>query len=83
MDFNEADAITFRRTDNKDSSQIITFYTRDYSKIQVLAKGVIRSVKGISGGIDLLTYKHIVFGRRGSSALNISQNGPYEIISIY
>ncbi len=71
MDFSKTHAITLRRTDYKDSSQIITFYTRDYGKIQALAKGVKRSVKGISGGIDLLTYNHIVFIRRGSSALNI------------
>jgi DNA repair protein RecO (recombination protein O) len=71
MDFSKTQAITLRRTDYKDSSQIVTFYTRDYGKIQALAKGVKRSVKGISGGIDLLTYNHIVFIRRSSSALNI------------
>ena len=71
MDFCKTPAITLRRTDYKDSSQIITFYTRDYGKIQALAKGLKRSVKGISGGIDLLTYNHIVFIQRGSSTLNI------------
>ncbi len=71
MDFSKTLAITLRRTDYKDSSQIVTFYTRDFGKIQTLAKGVKRSVKGISGGIDLLTYNHIVFIRKGSSALNI------------
>ena len=71
MDCCKTPAITLRRTDYKDSSQIITFYTRDYGKIQALAKGLKRSVKGISGGIDLLTYNHIVFIQRGSSTLNI------------
>lgn len=71
MDFIKTLAITLRRTDYKDSSQIITFYTRDYGKIQTLAKGVKRSVKGICGGIDLLTYNHIVFIRKSSPKLNI------------
>ena len=71
MDFSKTLAITLRRTDYKDSSQIVTFFTRDYGKIQALAKGVKRSVKGISGGIDLLTYNHIVFIRRRSHTLNI------------
>ncbi|MGR3302336.1 MAG: DNA repair protein RecO [Candidatus Scalindua sp.] len=71
MDFCKTPAITLRRTDYKDSSQIITFYTRDFGKIQALAKGLKRSVKGISGGIDLLTYNHIVFIQRASSSLNI------------
>lgn len=71
MDFCKTPAITLRRTDYKDSSQIITFYTRDYGRIQTLAKGLKRSVKGISGGIDLLTYNNIVFIQRESSTLNI------------
>jgi len=71
MDFSKTDAITLRRIDYKDSSQIVTLYTRDYGKIQTLAKGVKRSVKGISGGIDLLTYNQIVFIRRSRSSLNI------------
>jgi len=64
MDFSKTHVITLRRNDYKDSSQIVTFYSRDYGKIQALAKGVKRSVKGISGGIDLLTYNHIVFIRK-------------------
>ncbi len=71
MNFSETDAITLRRTDYIDSSQIVIFYTRDYGRIQVLVKGLKRSLKGISGGIDLLTHNHIVFIRRASSALNI------------
>ena len=71
MDFSETVAITLRRADYKDSSQIVTFYTRGYGKIQVLVKGLKRSLKGISGGIDLLTHNNIVFIRRASSALNI------------
>ena len=71
MDFCKTPAITLRRTDYKDSSQIITFYTRDFGKIQALAKGLKRSVKGISGGMDLLTYNQIVFIQRASSSLNI------------
>ena len=45
MDFCKTPAITLRRTDYKDSSQIITFYTRDFGKIQALAKGLKRSVR--------------------------------------
>ena len=52
MDFSKTDAITLRKTDYKNSSQIVIFYVRDYGKIQVLVKGVKRSFKGISGEID-------------------------------
>ena len=71
MGFCKTSAITLRRTDYSDSSQIITFYTREYGKIQALAKGLKRSVKGISGGIDLLTHNNIVFIQRERTNLNI------------
>ncbi len=68
MDFSKTDAITLRKTDYKNSSQLVIFYVRDYGKIQVLVKGVKRSLKGLSGGIYLLTHNHIVSIRRSSSA---------------
>ena len=71
MSFCKTPAVTLKRSDYSDSSQIITFYTRDYGKIQALAKGLKRSVKGVSGGIDLLTYNNIVFIHRERSNLNI------------
>ncbi len=71
MNFCKTPAIALRRSDYKDSSQIVTFYTRDYGKIQTLAKGLKRPVKGMSNGIDLLTYNHIVFIQKEKSALNI------------
>ena len=71
MSFCKTPAVTLKRSDYSDSSQIITFYTRDYGKIQALAKGLKRPVKGVSGGIDLLTYNNIVFIHRERSNLNI------------
>ncbi len=71
MVFYKTPAIVLRKIDYGDSSQIITFYTREYGKIQTLAKGLKRPVKGISGGIDLLTHNHIVFIQRSHSNLNI------------
>lgn len=71
MSFCKTPAVTLKRSDYSDSSQIITFYTRDYGKIQTLAKGLKRTVKGVSGGIDLLTYNNIVFIHRERSNLNI------------
>ncbi len=71
MGYYNTPAITLRKIDFGDSSQIITFFTREYGKIQTLAKGLKLPVKGISGGIDLLTHNHIVFLQRGRSHLHI------------
>lgn len=71
MNFCKTLAIALKRSDYKDSSQIITFYTRDYGKIQTIAKGLKRTVKGVSGSIDLLTYNNIVFIQKERSGINI------------
>ncbi|MDR4499488.1 MAG: DNA repair protein RecO [Candidatus Scalindua sp.] len=71
MGYHNTPAIALRKIDYGDSSQIITFFTRDYGKIQTLAKGLKLPVKGISGGIDLLSHNQIVFIQRGRSHLHI------------
>lgn len=66
----KTEAITLRRTDYSNSSQIITFYTRNYGKIRTLAKGFKRSSgKFNSKAIDLLTYCQILFIKKEHSSL--------------
>ncbi len=65
-------AIALRRTDYSNSSQIITFYTLDYGKIQTIAKGFKRaSGKYNSKAIDLLTYYQILFIKKEHASLHI------------
>lgn len=65
-------AIALGRTDYSNSSQIITFYTRDYGKIRALAKGFKRSSgKRSSKAIDLLTYYQILFIKREHTSLHL------------
>ncbi|HHT9111605.1 MAG TPA: DNA repair protein RecO [Candidatus Brocadiaceae bacterium] len=62
MSILKTEAISLGRIDYSDSSQIITFYTRDYGKIRTIAKGFKRtSGKSGSKAIDLLTWYHILF----------------------
>lgn len=67
----KTEAITLRRTDYSDSSQIITFYTRDYGKIQTLAKGFKRiSKKSGTKAVDLLTHNQILFIKKEHTSLH-------------
>ncbi|MBM4055932.1 MAG: DNA repair protein RecO [Planctomycetes bacterium] len=67
----KTDAITLGRTDYSDASQIIIFYTRDYGKIHVIAKGFKRtSGKYNSKAIDLLTHYRIIFIKKEHSTLH-------------
>lgn len=68
----KTEAIALGRTDYSNSSQIITFYTRDYGKIRTLAKGFKRSSgKYSSKAIDLLTYYQILFIRKEHTSLHL------------
>lgn len=71
MSILKTDAITLGRTDYSDSSQIIIFYTRDYGKINTIAKGFKRSSgKYNSKAIDLLTHYRILFIKKEHSTLH-------------
>ncbi|MBU6391476.1 MAG: DNA repair protein RecO [Planctomycetota bacterium] len=68
----KTEAIVLRRRDYSNSSQIITFYTRDYGKIHTLAKGFKRHVsrKCSSKAVDLLAYYQILFIKREHTYLH-------------
>ncbi|MCF6156744.1 MAG: DNA repair protein RecO [Candidatus Brocadia sp.] len=71
MSIFRTEAIALGRTDYSDSSQIITFYTRDYGKIQTLAKGFKRtSGRYSSKAVDLLTYYQILFIKKAHTSLH-------------
>ncbi|MEB2309773.1 MAG: DNA repair protein RecO [Candidatus Brocadiaceae bacterium] len=64
-------AIALGRTDYSDSSQIITFYTRDYGKVRVLAKGFKRSSgRHSSKAIDFLSHYQIFFIKKEHTSLH-------------
>lgn len=65
------EAIALGRTDYSDSSQIVTFYTRDYGKIRVLAKGFKRSSgRHSSKAVDLLSQYQILFIKKEYTSLH-------------
>ncbi|HHT9129350.1 MAG TPA: DNA repair protein RecO [Candidatus Brocadiaceae bacterium] len=68
----KTEAIVLRRRDYSNSSQIITFYTRDYGKIHTLAKGFKRHVsrKCSSKAVDLLTHYQILFIKKEHTYLH-------------
>lgn len=71
MGFCKTQAITLRRNDYSNSSQIATFYTRTHGKIRALAKGSKRAERKYRGSIDLLSYLEIVFVQREGVSLHL------------
>ncbi len=62
-----ATAITIARADYSETSQVVTFYTREHGKTPVLAKGSKRPKNKLGGPLDLLSLCDILFVPRGGS----------------
>ncbi|MCF6158234.1 MAG: DNA repair protein RecO [wastewater metagenome] len=68
----KTEAIVLGRTDYSNSSQIVTFYTRNHGKIRTIAKGFKRSSgKRSPKAVDLLTHYQILFIKKEHSSLHI------------
>ena len=66
----KTEAITIKRVDYSETSQIVTFLTRDYGKVQAIAKGAKRPKNNFQGRLDLLTHNEIVFFRKARTSLH-------------
>lgn len=71
MGFCKTQAITLKRVDYSNSSQIATFYTRAYGKVRALARGSKRAEKKSLGSVDLFSYMEIVFVHREGASLHL------------
>ena len=57
----KTDGIAIRKRPFSNTSEIITFYTRDYGKISAIAKGIQRKKNPFEGYIELLSLNEILF----------------------
>lgn len=71
MTFRKTEAITIYQKDYSESSQIITFYTSDYGKITVRARGIKRQKNRYLSPPDLFSHNEIVFLERSPEGVNL------------
>jgi DNA repair protein RecO (recombination protein O) len=71
MSLEKTDALVIRQADWSESSRVVTFFTREFGKVAVIAKGAKRLKSSFEVALDLLTTCRIVFFRKSSSALDI------------
>lgn len=64
-------AIVLRRVDFSESSLVVTLYTREFGRVQALAKGAKRLKGPFESALDLLALCRIVFLRKSSEALDL------------
>lgn len=71
MEFCKTLAVTLKRVDYSNTSQIATFYTLNYGKLQALARGSKRMGKKAPGSIDLFSYNEIIFLKKEPGNLHL------------
>ncbi len=67
----KTEGLVIRQADFSETSRVVTFFTRDFGKISVLAKGAKRLKGSFEAAIDLLTQCQIVFLHKSTSSLDI------------
>ena len=65
-------AICIRAIDYSETSQILTFFTRDTGKIGAIAKGSKRPKSSFGGPFEIFSYGKIVFAESNKDKLNNS-----------
>ena len=71
MALSKTHGFCIRRTDFSETSQIVTFYTRDFGRVGLIAKGAKRKNSPTEGRIDLFATGELVIVRKRSGALNV------------
>jgi DNA repair protein RecO (recombination protein O) len=69
-----------RRLDFSETSQVVTFYTRDYGRLDLIAKGAKRKRSPTQGRIDLFACGELVFvGKRQGTLHVLAEFNPREL----
>jgi DNA repair protein RecO (recombination protein O) len=71
MSSEKASALVLRLVDFSETSSVVTLFTREFGKVQALAKGGRRPKGPFESALDLLAHCRIVFLRKSSDALDL------------
>ena len=65
----KAEGILIRRADFRETSLLVTFFTREFGKIKGIIKGVRKDPRKIASNLNLCSHNHLVFYERRNSEL--------------
>src|SRR5215470_7362724 len=71
MSSEKAVALVLKVIEFSETSSVVTLFTREFGKIQALAKGARRPKGPFESALDLLAYCRVVFLRKSSGALDL------------
>jgi DNA repair protein RecO (recombination protein O) len=71
MTFRKTEAITISQKNYSETSQILTFYTRDYGKMTALARGIKRPKHRLLNPPDLFSHSEVIFIKKSPLGVNL------------
>ena len=71
MEFRKTEGLTIKCSDYRESSQILTVYTHDYGKLNIIARGIRRLRNDLEGPFDILEYIQVVYIHNPVTQMNI------------
>ncbi len=71
MSAEKTTGLVIRQADFSESSRVVTFFTRDFGRIAVVAKGAKRLKGPFESALDLLAESRLVFLRKSTGGLDI------------
>ena len=82
MAFKKTEAIVIKTVNLREADRIITFFSRDYGKMQGVAKGV-RKIKARHGGkLELFTRVNVIFFQKLETMQSNGFHGPHPLLPI-
>jgi DNA repair protein RecO (recombination protein O) len=71
MSIHKAEALVLRRMDFRETSFIVTFFTRTYGKVSGVLKGIRTDPRKFASTVEIFSHNDIVFYRSRSSSLHL------------
>jgi len=71
MSTEKSEALVIRQADFSESSRVVTFFTREFGKVPMVARGARRLKGPFDAALDLLSVCNIVFIRKSSGGLDL------------
>lgn len=71
MSLEKSEALVIRQADFSETSRVMTFFTREFGKLSMVAKGARRIRGPFQGALDLLATCNIVFIHKSNTSLDL------------
>lgn len=82
MGFKKTEAIVIKAINLREADKIITFFSREYGKIQGIAKGIRKMKTRYSGKLELFTRVNVIFFQKAEALEGVGLQGAHPLLRV-